>query len=280
MSSEGTPNQPDKRPVKVKPQPRRIPRPTGRDINEYKDVETWHFRRWAWEFLRRNPEFKIVCKQFEASPPSPEVRQEALKTFGLRTWISYRMGYNYKRPPSFVDAVRLRVVRNLPPDNIEGASTDIQTNEVAIVFRPFEKLAGFSSLKWQLKQAERLLGSEVAKVERQNGKTSTPYDTHRELLPLIRYLDLQVSGSHIDAAEILFPEKIKALEQEQGGLPLDLDIKRELVAQIAKDAAKKCQSGYRELALRYSIELLRAKKKPISGRGDDWNPDKSGEKPE
>lgn len=254
------------------------PRPSGRDINEYKSPETWPLQRWAWEFLRRNPEFKEVSKRFEANSLKPEEMVIELKKFGLRKWKNYRLGYRVGAVPQFTDSIRIGIFPNITPDENSRVIANVRVGEIAIVFRPFEQLAGFNSIKWQLKLAHKFLVEDCSKLDFDPGKVG-PYEVQKDLLPLIRILDLQASNSQSDAAEILFPEKVKALKTENGGLLLDRDTLREVVAQPTKDAIKMCQSGYQELALRYSIEHLKQKKKPAAEDKSCWPSDPASTAP-
>ena len=36
-------------------------RPDGLSLDRYKGHEKWSYRRWAWEFLRRNEDFIAAC---------------------------------------------------------------------------------------------------------------------------------------------------------------------------------------------------------------------------
>lgn len=42
--------------------------PDWRDRNAYEGYQDWSNRRWAWEFLRRNDEYRKTCARFRVTP--------------------------------------------------------------------------------------------------------------------------------------------------------------------------------------------------------------------
>ena len=67
-------------------------RPDGTDTDRYKGSMKWSYRRWAWEFLRRNEEFEMVCRQADANG-SDEEKARIASEFGLRSYKSYAEPY-------------------------------------------------------------------------------------------------------------------------------------------------------------------------------------------
>lgn len=45
--------------------------PDWTDITAYPDKAKKNPRVWAWEFLRRNPEYQKMWKQIQSLPPGP-----------------------------------------------------------------------------------------------------------------------------------------------------------------------------------------------------------------
>lgn len=73
--------------------------PTGLKISEYPQSNKWTNRRWAWEFLTRNPKFREFCEGItEKQPPAKEVTQTSLTEFGLLKFKDYREPYRYPLP--------------------------------------------------------------------------------------------------------------------------------------------------------------------------------------
>lgn len=66
-------------------------RPTGDDPAAYTNFRKWSYRRWAWEFLRRNPRFKTACIEAGDDP----VRQASVaQEFHLKRYKFYRESYS------------------------------------------------------------------------------------------------------------------------------------------------------------------------------------------
>ncbi len=70
-------------------------RPDGTDPERYKGRERWSYKRWAWEFLRRNEKFKTECEQADSSA-SIEEKARIASEFGLRSYKSYKEPYKGK----------------------------------------------------------------------------------------------------------------------------------------------------------------------------------------
>ncbi len=62
--------------------------------HQYPDPKTTSLRQWAWEFLRRNPEYQQLWEKFDALPPGPiyegrsayaymDIRERFEKEFGI-----------------------------------------------------------------------------------------------------------------------------------------------------------------------------------------------------
>lgn len=78
------------------------PRPTGITKDEYAGHEKWTYRRWAWEFLRRNPEFIKACKTAKEDLAK---QVEVASEFGLKRFKPYTEAYGRdRRLPVFLSA--------------------------------------------------------------------------------------------------------------------------------------------------------------------------------
>ncbi len=61
----------------IKVTPPKTNRPDGLSIDRYKGHEKWSYRRWAWEFLRRNKDFIKACEALDRK----EGTEEEIATF-------------------------------------------------------------------------------------------------------------------------------------------------------------------------------------------------------
>lgn len=74
--------------------------PDWTDITAYPSKKEKNPRVWAWEFLRRNPEYQKMWKQVEALPPGPihhdfsleDINERLKRDFGLRSPAPPSMG--------------------------------------------------------------------------------------------------------------------------------------------------------------------------------------------
>jgi Family of unknown function (DUF6499) len=87
--------------------------PDWTEITGYPSKTEKNPRTWAWEFLRRNPEYQKVWEQIEALPPGPiqhdlslaDILERLEIDFGLRSPAPPSMGSadpNFKTRPQFV----------------------------------------------------------------------------------------------------------------------------------------------------------------------------------
>lgn len=73
--------------------------PTGLEISQYPRSDKWTNRRWAWEFLSRNKDFRDFCDQvLFQNLPVAQVRQLSLIKFGLLKFKDYREPYRHSLP--------------------------------------------------------------------------------------------------------------------------------------------------------------------------------------
>ena len=63
-------------------------RPDGTDVERYIGMEKWSYRRWAWEFLRRNEQFLAACKRANSAESNDEKAKVAAE-FGLKRYKPY-----------------------------------------------------------------------------------------------------------------------------------------------------------------------------------------------
>lgn len=79
-------------------------RPNGIERDRYFGCERWSYRRWAWEFLRRNEGFIAACDRVDDG--ALDSQQEIADRFGLRDFKHYKENYSSEvsRTPRFAGA--------------------------------------------------------------------------------------------------------------------------------------------------------------------------------
>lgn len=60
------------------------------DVADYRNFREWTYKRWAWEFLRRNPEFRNACL---AAGDDPARRAQVATEFVLKRFKRHSEGY-------------------------------------------------------------------------------------------------------------------------------------------------------------------------------------------
>jgi hypothetical protein len=142
-----------------------MPRPTGLDEREYVNWQKWTGNRWAWEFLRRNPQFQSDCRTVDQND-SPARRNELCEKWGLRRYKSYKEPYRkHGKPASFVTSVRIlgsrRKLRNV----------QLADGQVAVVFNClFSLRKQLAYAAERLKRRQEALEKSGKRIERTNKK--------------------------------------------------------------------------------------------------------------
>lgn len=160
------------------------PRPDGLDVDRYKNYLNWTYKRWAWEFLRRNPKYINACKKVRNG--TPEQQQEVAENFGLKEFKSYTQPYKSvnSRVPKFIVGVPSIFYKKTATEDFQYRRIKLTQSQVLIRF-DFQHANDFNwSIKSQVNRAIKVLEA--------NGytKTKSPDDiTIDWFYYLIRLLD-------------------------------------------------------------------------------------------
>jgi len=65
----------------------KVDRPDGTDVGRYRNLNKWSYRKWAWEFLRRNTSFIAECKRVRNGTEAD--RQAVADQYGLKKFKMY-----------------------------------------------------------------------------------------------------------------------------------------------------------------------------------------------
>jgi len=65
--------------------------PDWKDKEQYPDPDTTSWKQWAWEFLRRNPDYRLDCLKFRGNGDDNETI--ACKKFGIQTLVCPSKGF-------------------------------------------------------------------------------------------------------------------------------------------------------------------------------------------
>lgn len=138
-------------------QPKRVPLPDGSNDNDYEGCKDWDYRRWAWEYLRRNPDFREACCEVSKLKDKNERiarKAKIAREFMLRRYWHCDRPCKDGKPPAF------RAVMRSPLPQAPGEtewSVHLNHDQAAIVFNLRPALHSRNAIKAMLDNAERIL---------------------------------------------------------------------------------------------------------------------------
>lgn len=242
-------------------------RPNWRDESSYpSEPEKWSYRRWAWEFLRRNPEYWEECNKVNTEPDwlasseaGETVREgngtrmmdlhrnkEVARRFGrceLKScWEAYREEEDRER---LWLSETVEEVRRWGPSGDE-IRMELKSGQVAIIFdlnRCVE--SGRSAMTPLLGHAKEILDRELVAYE-----MTLPEDRRSKIIKIrrdklllwLRLYDAEHSGADRgEMAEVLYSDKLKGpVRDRQHRLT---EVRKRISADL-KRANEMVESGY------------------------------------
>lgn len=222
-------------------QPTKRPRPSGREKDEYSGYKLWTFQRWAWEFLRRNAEFRAACKR---ATGNPDKEKAVAEQFGLKKFVNFTKG---SRKPSWspkfrsasVDVWRWQQGARKPAITIRAGQALVRfdlspcTGDVSVLKAQLE------DARKRLERLQKLYLAEVNSPEPKSGNRKPIY-----FLNSLRLLDLLATKVEPGRALRLVHEHPKTRAPMTDPEALDKYRKQ---LNLAKEMAS---NGYRLLANR------------------------------
>jgi hypothetical protein len=171
----------------------------GENMAVYKGHEKWSHRRWAWEFLQRNDNFRKKCDAAEST--NRRNRKEIALEFGLLNFKHYKEHYLDGDKPRFLLSTRI----------YRTAGT---SKRYEITLRPTEIMLRFDLsyaakdqkiLRAQIRRAQRIIEKNVTEIRSSKSLkalTSRFKFSSKDLLLKIRVLDALIVDEK-QQAEIL-----------------------------------------------------------------------------
>jgi hypothetical protein len=168
-------------------------RPDGLSVDRYKGHETWSYRRWAWEFLRRDDDFIRACAAVDRNERTePDVAKE----FHLSKFKHCNMGFKSKKSPApryTVQAIKKWANVNNSETNSSQVrlKAELEPGQVLLRFDLNQELIVGGSLDAQLRVAKRTLEKTLtAYLEAAKKKRAPKKKPERKsFLELLRRLD-------------------------------------------------------------------------------------------
>lgn len=189
-------------------------RPDGLDVDQYKNLEKWSYREWAWAFLRRNKKFIDACEVVKTG--SEEKKQAVAQAFGLKKFKYFAEGYKGKSgvPRFYIGSISSWT--NLEPSKQEPRQLKIKQDfgQVLIRFDLKSAIKDKKSLEKQLnlanKRLEKRLATFEAMLKTKAGVHSPKAETFGRY---IRILDHLAAGkSRVECAKLIYPEDAKEFD--------------------------------------------------------------------
>lgn len=119
-----------------------------------KTPEAWPYRVWAWEFLRRNPDFQRQCD--ELAEASAGAKQRMARSWGLSEFKPYKEGYNGPHGCLWLSEAFREY--EAAENGEKEYRVVLKQHEVALVFNLNDvTTAGISALEVQLEVARDIL---------------------------------------------------------------------------------------------------------------------------
>ncbi|WP_186188801.1 transcriptional regulator domain-containing protein [Burkholderia gladioli] len=238
--------------------------PNGSNADDYAGSETWDYRRWAWEYLRRNREFRRACKEVEVIEQESKQKnrkKEIAQQYMLRRYKHCDEPYEIGQRP------RIFAIRPSPEPKSASKSKwaiSLRHDQVAIVFNLRSALYSKTAIDALVDTARQRILQRVDHLRTiEKGSTAHPSPhLNREMhLRNLRLLDAILAGMDpIDIAR-------EAWDKTSIGEP-----KAKIADQIRKQrdtALELTQFGYIALATskarKKKMSVLKPHVPPVTG---------------
>ena len=201
----------------VKPKKQRA---DGTDPERYAGLEKWSYKRWAWEFLRRNEDFRAACKQANATGSEVE-KEKVAAEFGLKRYKSYNEAFRGSsgRPLFATGSISSWSRIDCEDDEGKKIRVTLDGGQVLIRFDLASALNDAKVLEKQLRLAEIRLEKRL-KSYAANKKKQVQVGRHKvgTFGQYLRLLDLRAAGiRQIESGLLVAPKKARRLETMLAG---------------------------------------------------------------
>lgn len=195
-------------------------RPDGLSLDRYKGHENWSYRRWAWEFLRRDEEFIRACAAVDRKDRSEE---DVAREFHLVKFKHCNMSFDSKKSPvpSYTTQTVKKwvILKNDEPKTAHiGVNPGLQPGQVLLRFDLNQEFIVGGSLEAQLRVAKSSLKSALATYSEAIGKKPAPTKRpeRTSFLELLRRLDAVAAHDvSVQGLVALQPDAFRDLESDQ-----------------------------------------------------------------
>lgn len=185
-------------------------RPDRNNPGRYKNLENWKYRKWAWEFLRRNTEFISECKRVESGTDAEKLA--VAKLFELKKFKMYSEKYKGASGIPQFSMGSISSWTNLDCNSEEDRQILIRISpgQVLVRFNLAPVIKDVKALDKQLRLAERRVKKRLTVYEELIKKEAAVHK-HKAMNfgMYIRLLDLMAGGKKpLECAKLIFPSKV------------------------------------------------------------------------
>lgn len=188
----------------------KIKRPDGTDLGRYKNLEKWNYRKWAWEFLRRNAEFISECRRVKSDTDAEKLA--VAKQFELKKFKMYSEKYKGASGIPQFSMGSISSWTNLDCKSKEDRHVSIRMShgQVLVRFNLAPVIKDVKALDKQLRLAEKRVQKRLTLYEKLIEKEAAVHK-HKAMNfgMYIRLLDLMAEGkTPLECAKLIFPSKV------------------------------------------------------------------------
>jgi hypothetical protein len=184
--------------------------PSGKEKSQYIGYENWVMRQWAWEFLRRNKEFRKACGD-DPRLLSKDKKREFAKKFGLNIFKHFAEEYSPKLPRFVTSQVSSWTHISDTHNRSSRIPKDLKLGQALIRFNLEPAINDKRSIDAQLEHARKilLLCLEIYSAHKGvKSKSKKPKANH--FLNVLRMWDLKNSKfKRAEIAKLVFPGLVR-----------------------------------------------------------------------
>lgn len=216
-------------------------RPDGTDASRYANINNWSYRRWAWEFLRRNTDFNEECKRVKDG--SAEDKQIVANKFSLKQFKDYRESYigSSGSPKFSIGTINSWSHLDAKQKAVRKQAVRIKYGQIVIRFNLEQAIQDRKAIDKQLRLAKQKLEKCLDEYEAQTQIKCIKKDFKPSVFgKYLRALDGASAGmSQPEIASLIFPSVANA----------DRDKKIEKIKPIIKRAKEISTKEYMHLSV-------------------------------
>lgn len=198
-------------------------RPDGTNEKDYANCEKWPPKRWAWEFLRRNPSFRSDSK---AVLGKSEAEQRAVaEKYSLKRFKPANEAYRGPHGVPIFLGSSIRSWTNWDESLLELTKIKLKQSQVVILFDLEKAMVDRRSLRAQLLEAEKRLRSRLAELEAVRRKKADDHKPKSHVLKTyLRLLDLKYVAKKTRLESILIVDKVGRAAYENDPVAAGIEI--------------------------------------------------------